>query len=157
MSVLQSQPIRQLNVYSAKVVLVVATDFSIRSRHAVECAIAFFPAAEVTLLHAFRVPFEGFLDREANLPPLREAAEVECAAFLAGVRWPSDASKAKVLLELGSPEALIAGYAQDTGVDLAVIGTQGRTGLAGFLVSSTAKRLLSYLPGDVLLVRGPEG
>lgn len=135
--------------------LAVATDFAPPSRHALECAVALFPAAEVTLLHAFHVPFEGFLDRKANLRPFRDAAERECAGFLAGLRQADKAAKVQVLIEHGMPEALLADYARELGSDLTVIGTQGRTGLVGFLVGSTGRRLISSLPGDALLVRSP--
>jgi nucleotide-binding universal stress UspA family protein len=38
-------------------------------------------------------------------------------------------------------------------VDLVVLGTEGRTGLAGVLLGSVAQRLLSRLSVDVLVVR----
>jgi nucleotide-binding universal stress UspA family protein len=39
------------------------------------------------------------------------------------------------------------------GVDLVVLGTEGRSGLARAVLGSTAQRLLSRLPVDVLVVR----
>jgi len=138
--------------------MVIATDFSEPSRHATERTLRLFPEAEATLFHAFRVPFEGFIDKAANLEQFRAAAEAECAAFLPRLRGdPGAVARMSTLIECGSPEALISGYVLDREVDLVALGTQGRTGLAGLLVGSTAKRLLACLPCDVLLVRGPEG
>jgi nucleotide-binding universal stress UspA family protein len=136
--------------------LVVATDFSEPSRHALERALGLLPGVEVALFHAFRVPFEGFIDKAANLDQFRAVAEAECAAFLPGVQADAAAiGRMKTLIECGSPEVLIAGYVLDQSIDLVALGTQGRTGLSGFLVGSTARRLLGSLPCDVLLVRGP--
>ncbi len=136
--------------------LVVATDFSEPSRHALECALGLFPEARLTLFHAYRVPFAGFLGREAHQDEFHATAAAECAAFLSRVQAPPAAlAQMRNLIEYGSPDELISTYVRDRPVDLVVLGTQGRSGLSGFLVGSTAERLLSYLPCDVMMVRGP--
>src|SRR3546814_9405892 len=43
--------------------LLVATDFSPSARVALETCISFFPAASITLFHAYVVPFAGYLGR----------------------------------------------------------------------------------------------
>ena len=136
--------------------LVVATDFSEPSRHALECALGLFPEAGVALFHAYRVPFAGFLGQDAHRDEFHAMAVAECAAFLPRVQaLPAAVAQMRTLIEYGSPEELVSTYVRDRSVDLVVLGTQGRSGLSGFLVGSTAERLLSCLPCDVMMVRGP--
>ena len=136
--------------------VVVATDCSEPSRQALACALRLFPEARTTLFHAWQVPFEGLLGSVPNQEECRAAAAAECAAFLARVQGPGDAvGRLRTLIEYGSPDELLGAYVRDLPVDLVVLGTHGRSGLAGFLVGSTAARLLSILPCDVLMVRAP--
>ena len=50
----------------------------------------------------------------------------------------------------------IAEYAAERGVDLIVMGTHGRTGVAHLLLGSVAERLVRTAPCPVLTVRHPE-
>ncbi len=136
--------------------LVVATDFSEPSRHALESALRLFPEAHFTLFHAFRVPFEGLIDRDVHRDEFRATATAECADFLSRVQAPPAAfARMTSVIEFGSPAELLCAYIQDRPVDLVVLGTQGRSGLPGFLLGSTAELLLTLLPCDVMMVRGP--
>jgi nucleotide-binding universal stress UspA family protein len=134
--------------------VVVATDFSACSRHALDCALAWLPDAAITLFHAFQIPFEGLLGRDAHMAEMRQLAAAEQDDFLATM---PEAARARIrsLLEYGPADAQLARYVADREVNLTVLGTQGRSGLAGFLVGSVAKRLLASLPSDVLMVRQP--
>jgi len=53
---------------------------------------------------------------------------------------------------MGSPKTEIIRVAQENGVDLIVVGSHGRHGLA-LLLGSTANGVLHYAPCDVLAVR----
>jgi len=55
-------------------------------------------------------------------------------------------------LEMGSPKTEIIRVAQENSVDLIVVGSHGRHGLA-LLLGSTANGVLHYAPCDVLAVR----
>jgi nucleotide-binding universal stress UspA family protein len=134
--------------------VVAATDFSPSSRHALDCALAWLPEAAVTLFHAFQIPFEGLLGREAHMAEMRRLAATEMDAFLAAVPAAARA-RIRTMLEYGPADAQLARFVADHEVNLTVLGTQGRSGLAGFLVGSVAKRLLACLPSDVLMVRQP--
>ncbi|MBU8543693.1 MULTISPECIES: universal stress protein [Roseomonadaceae] len=134
--------------------ILVATDFSAASRHALETALRLFPEARITLFHSYQVPFEGFISRGANQEEMRQMALAEQATFLDGVRAaPGWQERVTPLLEHGEVSGLVCDYVRERGVGLAVLGTQGRSGLAGFLVGSTAKRLLAALPCDTMTVR----
>jgi nucleotide-binding universal stress UspA family protein len=59
----------------------------------------------------------------------------------------------ETMYEYGEVGALLEELVQLGDVDLVVLGTEGRTGLAGVLLGSVAQRLLARLSGDVLVVR----
>lgn len=56
----------------------------------------------------------------------------------------------------GEPEAVIPEFVVAEGVDLVVMGTVARGGIAGLLIGNTAERMLRKLPCSVLAVK-PEG
>lgn len=53
----------------------------------------------------------------------------------------------------GNPSSEIVSYAEENGVDLIVMGTQGRTGLDRILVGSTAEKVVRTSPVPVMTVR----
>ena len=61
-----------------------------------------------------------------------------------------------VLLE-GDPASEIIRYATDAGMDLIVIGTQGRTGVDRLVLGSVAERVMREAPCTVLVVKLPKG
>jgi universal stress protein E len=56
----------------------------------------------------------------------------------------------------GTPEDIIPAFAVEHGIDLVVMGTVARTGVAGFFIGNTAERVLRNLPCCVLAVK-PDG
>jgi nucleotide-binding universal stress UspA family protein len=61
-----------------------------------------------------------------------------------------------VFLE-GDPAGEIVRYAADTGIDLIVMGTHGRTGLERLLMGSVAEKVMREAPCSVLVVKLPKG
>jgi len=59
-------------------------------------------------------------------------------------------------LHRGEPDAIIPEFVVAEGVDLMVMGTVARSGLAGLLIGTTAERVLRKLPCSVLTVK-PDG
>ena len=59
-------------------------------------------------------------------------------------------------VRVGTPFLEIVRYAKETAIDLIVIGTHGRSGLAHVLLGSTAEKIVRKAPCPVLTVR-PEG
>ncbi len=135
--------------------LIVATDFSEGSRCALEEALALLPAAHLTLFHAFDVTYEGFVeDKMAAREAARRLAMSESETFLAAI--PAIAASGRriaTLYEYGEVSSLLEDLVQARGVDLVVVGTEGRGALASTLLGSVAQRLLSRLSVDVLMVR----
>jgi nucleotide-binding universal stress UspA family protein len=137
--------------------ILVTTDFSAPSAHALQLAMSFFPRQTLVVLHAFDMPGSGVLaDMRGQIERFRQAHARELDEFLASMVLPEEARRQLVtLVELGSPAQLVRDYVRDRGADLVVLGTHGRGTLVEALVGSTAKSILSSLPCDALVVRGP--
>lgn len=86
------------------------------------------------------------------LSPVLEAAERSLAEALAALhaRMPAASS----MLRSGSAAAEIIAAARETGSDLVVIGTHGRTGVKHLLMGSVAERVVRASLVPVLTVRG---
>jgi nucleotide-binding universal stress UspA family protein len=63
---------------------------------------------------------------------------------------------ARIELRKGDAEDIIPQFVVSEGIDLVVMGTVARTGLAGFVIGNTAERLLQRLVCSVLAVK-PDG
>lgn len=134
--------------------IVVATDFSEPSRHALLAAARFFPGRELVLYHAHALAMSGL----ANASPHRGVCvgikETECAAFLAVTAFPAG-MKVRPVAECGAIESTLTRYVREHDIELVVMGSHGRSGLMSLLLGSTAAKLLDWLPCDMLLVRDP--
>ncbi len=78
----------------------------------------------------------------------------ELEAFLDQVDLPGD--KRDLLefnVDYGDVCSVAGDHARTSGTDLAVVGTQGRSGLIADVLGSTAKALVKCLDCDILLVR----
>lgn len=137
--------------------IVVATDFSESSRHALDTAARFFPEQALTLFHAYDPPMSGLTDDAAAYRrEYREVAEQDCEAFLQDAKkHRSDLRRPRVLIEYGTPNHLLHDYVAENSADLVVVGTKGRSAIVEVLIGSVAKRILEDVSCDVLLVREP--
>lgn len=63
---------------------------------------------------------------------------------------------ARVELKKGDPEDLIPRFVVSEGIDLLVMGTVARTGIAGLIIGNTAERLLQRLICSVFAIK-PDG
>ena len=141
------QPYRQV---------IVPTDFSGSSRHALETAVALFADAAVTVFHGADAPFAGLMDSTRYLDDMRQAAIANCHAFLASSGLPDEVrARIKVIVEVGAPEQLLARHVDGSDVDLVVVGAQSRGRLMEAVIGNTAKAILDSAPCDVLVVRDP--
>jgi universal stress protein A len=137
------------------------TDFSGASRAAFRKAIEMAKSrrAELLIVHVMSpvvpVPGDGYVS-----PQLYDQLAVSSRAW-AQKRLDAlvaQAKKARVrakgfLLE-GAPSEEIVRFARARRVELIVMGTHGRTGLAKLFVGSVAERVVAAAPCPVLTVRG---
>lgn len=137
--------------------IVVTTDFSAPSAHALQMAVRFFPVQPLHLLHAAEVPYSTLAeDSKLHAERYREVRADELRNFLASVYLPdNDRRRLVPMIEPGPPSQIIRDYVQAHGGDLVVLGTQGRGAVMEAFLGSTTKSILATLPCDALVVRGP--
>lgn len=68
----------------------------------------------------------------------------------------ADIAAVPVVRKSDSPADEIASYARSEGIDLIVMGTHGRPGVAHLLMGSVAEKVVRTAPCPVLTVRHPE-
>ena len=119
--------------------------------------------AELQIIHAWSVPGEGLLRGEATLDhqqidryveDSRVAAENALKRFLG--KFPPGSVRRSVHLIKGNSADVIADFAKSAGIDLIVMGTVARTGIAGLLMGNTAQTILQRVDCSVLAVK-PDG
>lgn len=134
--------------------IVVATDFSASSRHALLTAARLFPGRELILYHAQTLALSGLANTAPGTDLRTRIEQIECAAFLATMTIPEGTTVHSVI-ECGAIESTLTAYVRGHDIDLVVMGNHGRSGLMSLLLGSTAAKLLDWLPCDTLLVREP--
>ncbi len=107
---------------------------------------------QVTAVFAWQVPFSSF-------PGLYDRAELEQAGktFLiekVSAIAPSPKVPLLPLVAEGDPAEALVAAAKDA--NLLVLGTRGRTRMAGFLLGSVSARCAAAAPCPVLLVKAPQ-
>jgi nucleotide-binding universal stress UspA family protein len=133
--------------------VLVATDFSPGSRQALRAALQLVPDANLTLFHAYDVPFQGkTVPDDAITRSFYKGAEQSAREFTAETPELAGLTP-NIVLEPGQPETVLSEYSFNHRSDLVVTGTHGRTGILRTAIGSVAERLLESLPSDVLIVR----
>lgn len=140
--------------------ILVPTDFSEYSLHALRygCALAEKFGAQVHLLNVVEdyyplVPEAGMMlgERDQYLSGLRTGAERELAK-LPDPAW-CPAGKVTRAVQVGTAFLEIVRYAKEQQIDLVVVGSHGRSGLAHVLMGSVAEKVVRKAPCAVLTVR----
>jgi len=142
--------------------ILLPTDFSnyaaTATKYACELATRF--DAELHLLHTLEIHLASAPDFVMGLAlpnyihESRAAAEKSFANVL-DPQWSKDRTVIQAAVE-GSPKVEIIRYARQHDIDLIVLATHGRTGLAHVLMGSVAESVVRTAPCPVLTVR-PEG
>jgi len=138
-------------------------DFSTYSDHAMcyAAALAGKFGAELTLLHVV-APVVAALPGEAALQDMvqvrSEEIEAACRERLEKTVGDLTAQGLQVQCRVlnGVPYLEIIRFARDSGTDLIVLGTHGRTGITQLLIGSVAERVVRKAPCPVLTVKNPE-
>ena len=142
--------------------ILLPTDFSTYSATATKyaCELATKFSAELHLLHTLEVhlsptpEFAMGLAFPAYIAESTKAAEKALTSIL-DPKWSAGRTVVHALVE-GSPKEEIVRYARKHEIDLIVLATHGRTGLAHVLIGSVAESVVRTAPCPVLTVR-PEG
>jgi nucleotide-binding universal stress UspA family protein len=116
--------------------------------------------AELTVIQAW-TPYGASLLRSRMSPEAfaefietsRRTEDEALARFLAP--YKERLAGAAVELVHGEPEDAITRFVESHGVDVVVMGTVARTGIAGLVMGNTAERVLQRLRGSVFAVKPP--
>lgn len=137
--------------------VLVPVDFSERSGAAIALAHAVAPNAELVLMHAYQVPYEGHLRMagvaEAKMAELRQSAKDEAARqlqeFVSSIGVPDTTTRP--LLVQGQAASAIVEQAKKLDCDLIAIGKQGLRMIEELVLGSVTRQVLEQAPCDVLV------
>lgn len=137
------------------------TDLSEASREALRATRSLFPEAEITLLHAYQIPFSGVLIDDEIRAEFRELGERALAEFRNSLPASLSAPPLAAVVECSHTLALVERELARQPDALVVVGSHGSSGVLDRLLGSTAAQLLDAVDGDVLLLpdrrRGDRG
>lgn len=133
-------------------------DFSGPSRQALALALHIAPQANVTLMHAFEVPFEGKMHFAGVSEDIihryrtqaRQEANQEMHKLVSGCGV--DQNRVSHSVEHGYPPSIILEKAEQIGPDLIVMGKHGQSGWEDALLGSVTKHVIHEADCDVLVV-----
>jgi len=142
--------------------ILVPTDFSAASELALTTAreLAERLGASIHLLHVLEDPYSTTAyatEVYGYLPPdIKENWQRDAEAHMATVLTPDERARFKTTTAVlfGSPAKTIVEHAQAEGIDLIVMGTHGRGGVAHLFLGSVAERVVRTAHCPVLTVRG---
>lgn len=152
--------VKQTPIDSYRRVLV-PVDFSPWSRAGVALARAVAPGAELVLMHAFDVPFEGKLRmagvEEQTIARYRIAAQEEALKRLRqlGAEAGLDPNRIPYVILQGDASRRIIAQEQEQDCDLIVLGKHGRNILEETLLGSVTKHVLAESNCDVVVSTKP--
>lgn len=141
--------------------ILVPVDFSAHAQHALRYAIALASRfdASLHLLHVVEDPVTtGALSPEGvmtDLTELRRELIAHADERLLVLRGQAERAQVPVVTSarLGLTATTILEYARALDIDLIVMGTHGRTGMAHLILGSVAERVVRQAPCPVLTVR----
>ena len=140
--------------------ILVPTDFSAPSDAALEYArnVATQFGASLHLLHVVEDPYRSAYAAEVYIPEvegLRDELVSNAISRLEDRLYQRDVTELRVKADavIGTPAWSIVEYAAANGIDLIVMGTHGRGGMAHLLMGSVAERVVRTAPCPVLTVR----
>lgn len=131
--------------------VIVAVDFSVYARRAVRFAGTLAPKGEFFLVHAYDLPFAGWMDiSNAQKRTFDQTLDTEMAELATEL---PQVTKVHREIRIGEPEPTLRETAQENQADLLVLGTHGRTGMARAMLGSVAEAMVGDPPCDVLVVQ----
>jgi nucleotide-binding universal stress UspA family protein len=140
--------------------ILVATDFSEASEHALEYAhsLAHSMGGRLHLLHVVPDPVlaSAWSDAYAyDLTALGERLRTQAEQEITKQARSFGDIAVTTEVVIGNPAATIVATAEKRGVDMIVMGTHGRSGFSHLFVGSVAERVVRCAPCPVLTIRQP--
>jgi len=146
--------------------LLVGTDFSAPSiaalRYAVRLAKAVVGGATIHVAHAFEVPVLGVPDGTLGITPsiaarIVEDAERSMQMLVKNHNAEKTGIELTTSIEAGDPREQLLTVAEREGIDIIVVGTHGRQGIARALIGSIAEGIIRRSTRPVLTVHASLG
>ncbi|QJB70504.1 universal stress protein [Parasphingorhabdus halotolerans] len=134
--------------------IVIATDFSSCALKALNTAAALFPKSPLHLVHAYHVPYTGWLKSDAVEKEVDSEEAKLMERFLAQTSIDNETfDRLSSSIEKGEPGKIILQKIEETKSELVVLGTSGRSGTVHTSLGTNARLVLGWLKQDVLMVR----
>jgi nucleotide-binding universal stress UspA family protein len=141
--------------------LLLAVDDSVHSEKAVEalCHIEWIKGSELSILNVVKpmeylLPFGGSDDTEGKEAELTKARGAWLEQLSAKISAKLPALKVTHKVKFGDTRFVIINTAVSEGVDLIVMGSQGRTGVERLILGSVSCSVVEYAPCPVLIIKG---
>lgn len=141
--------------------ILVPTDFTESSEYALSYATAMAAqlGAIVIVCHVYQLPVPVAGAEMATMTTPAAGAEIDKAARFgvnqAIARHARDQVSMAAVVRPGDPEIEIRSIARETGADLIVLGTHGRTGLMRLISGSVTDDVVHNADAPVLVLHGP--
>lgn len=135
--------------------ILVATDFGALGQHAVDKALALAQrcASRIHLVHVRSDEVTAQVLQRLRTDPYESACAAEGRLALLAQRVRVAGLLGETRTMTGDPSVAILALADELDVDLIVMGTHGRTGLARAIIGSTAESVLRGASCPVLVVK----
>lgn len=134
--------------------IVVATNFTTTSDHALKIAQGFFPEHPPTLFHAHEIELGDLLSDIPHERIAHDPRQKKDTESLTASNYPPHLQPVSVFM-YGAAEEVLDRFATQHQIDLVVIGAGSKSGINKLLLGNTARRLLGRLSCDVLVVTAP--
>lgn len=145
-------------MFHAKTILV-AVDFSETAQRALDAALELASRFDgrVILLHSYEIPALGFPDgvMVASSEIVSGISNSAQNALRELAQKNQGRAPIEILLKTGVPYETIGEVAEEKNVDLVVIGTHGRRGIARALLGSVAENVIRTCTRPILVIHGP--
>jgi len=140
--------------------ILVPMDFSPYSEHALDYALQLAETfqARITLFHVVETPvLAGGAHMGGTIPSYTEQLEVDASRTIDKYtqRVRDAGLTCEAVVSHAVPFQQIVNLASARDVDMIVMSTHGRTGLAHMLLGSVAEKVVRLAPCPVLVTRGP--
>lgn len=134
--------------------IVIASDFSMASRRAVELVLHLFPGCDLLIYHACTPMLSNQIkEQDDTVRSSCPHAQVEGRDFLDACDIGRDArNRTRMVIEQLPLESGLKDYVRSHDVDLVVLGSKERTHLMDTLLGSAVDDLLHCLPCDTLII-----
>lgn len=133
--------------------LLVGTDFSDEAREALRFAADVFAQAEITLVHAWAMPYAGMLAVQPDEPAWITSGRERLREHVADAGLaPGRRADLRLRVEQAPPAAALRRHVLEDGIDLTVIGAL-RRGMLFDAVVGSSRSIVDAIPGDILVVR----